>query len=228
MTRAFHIGIAPTLALALLCCVVGCTDTRGYEDCTVSAISSLDRQLLSTEFKIARSSDGNEKGTILCLAAGGPAYCAFTRSTYGANNPSQAQNVGGASQIVYPFLNVLDGTSYVTGDAPAAQTEHVVAGSQSTDFIVEVDHNGDASNPRSWIHRVYVLKVNDHMCVWAQQSLNAPKPTKATPVKAGQYVESKFNGRLWVLSAPADYATDVARKKAVDDTLAAATAVGFP
>jgi len=178
------------------------------------------------------TTDPNGRGDrmVLHLIAGDAAYYGLVFSTYDANDPirkMQAQYVSSGTQVVYPFLRSTDGTTYVTGDKPSAQTEHVAAGSESTKFFVEVDHNGELTNSNRWIHRLYVLECKDHVCAWAQESYNAPRPTNATPVKQGEFVEATYQDGRWKLSAPQAYASVPARLAAVTAALAVLPTVGF-
>jgi len=234
-------------AAIILCCgivgIVGCgggaTKHDAYAECALSRIDTAKYRLLSTGVGTRLGHDGKPttdpngppvNRTVVQIVAGGPSYVAFIRSTYIANDPvrkMQAQNVGWGTQLGYPFLNLMDGTTYITGDAPAAQTEHVAAGSESTEFIIEVDHNGELTDSTKWIHRVYVIKSNSHVCVWAQEYKNAPRPSYATPVKEGQFVESRYIDKRWQLSDPKPFAGNQDRQAAVNETMALLGAAGL-
>ncbi|MBC8107420.1 MAG: hypothetical protein H7Z14_12575 [Anaerolineae bacterium] len=229
------------VSVVLWCGIVGCHNAKvgTYAECALSGISSVHEQLISTEVGTRIGNDGRPTTgvgpgttsfTIARLIAGGPAYYALIRSTYDAADPiqkAQAQYVTSGTQSTYPFLNIDDGTSYVVGDKPAAQTEHIAAGSESTAFIIEVDHNGEPTDDKKWIHRVYVLEVKDHVCVWAQQALNAPKPTYGKKVKKDEFVESTFKDNRWVLSEPKTFVGITPREKAVTDAKAVANSAGL-
>jgi hypothetical protein len=233
-------------AIVVLCCgITGCgggsKTNNAYAECALSRMDTGKYRLLSTAVGTRIGDDKKPttdpngpavNRTVVHVLAGGPSYVAMIRSTYNGNDPvrkMQAQYVGWGVQLGYPFLNVLDGTTYITGDAPAGQTEHVAAGSESTAFIIEVDHNNEQNDKSKWIHRIYVVEVKDHICVWAQQYLNAPRPAYGTPVKQGQFIECKYNDnkKLWELNDPKPFASDVDRKNAVDETLGLLGAAGL-
>lgn len=240
MNRALHVcGVM----LLLGCGVVGCgTGGKGYAECELASLSAMNSQLLSTEFGTKKGPDGKPvtdptttgKYTVVHLLAGAPAYYGLIRSTYDASDPinkMQAQNVTANTQSSYPFLNLSDGTTYVTGDKPATQTEHIAAGSESTTFIVEVDHNREPTDEKKWVHRIYVLEVTDHthICVWAQESMNYQKPKSGTPVKENEFVESRYKEGRWVLSSPQLFTdpSNADRQNAVNATKAILSSAGF-
>jgi hypothetical protein len=104
---------------------------------------------------------------------------------------------------VFPFFNLMTGYAYASGIAPAAQTEHVIAGSDSTKFIVEVDPNGMPTNPDAWIHRVYVLEGTVN--VQARDggvALGSPLSVTAT-----RYVEVRHDTGSWAVYGPSIYGT---------------------
>lgn len=161
-----------------------------------------------------------------------PDYSALVRPAVKAGDPNamkQATSVRCEVQFNYPYLSVYDGQSYVTSDKPAAQTEHVIAGSESTVFILEVDHNGKDA-PTDWIHRVYVIKCTGNVSCWPQEqiTINGNLPTtRVTLVGEGYYVESTLTGGSWKLNAPAKIEDSQARKDTVAAVKQAAIDAGF-
>ena len=234
---------ASTCFVILICALigVGCHNPKtktGYDTCELESMSALTYRLQLSEFGTRLGDDGKPttdpnpgNRMVVHVLAGESAYHALLFSTFDASDPVnkfQAQYVGGNTQMLYPFLNTTDGSVIVTGEKPAGQTEHVAAGSESTTFIMEVDHNGDLTNKTKWIHRVYVTEAKDHVCVWAQEGYNGPKPAHATKVKQGEFVEATYKDGRWKLSQPQAFGPIVPRQSFVVAALARLVPAGFP
>jgi hypothetical protein len=103
----------------------------------------------------------------------------------------------------FPFFFLTSGYAYISGTAPAAQTEHVIAGSDSTKFIVEVDPMA-GSTPDGYVHRVFVLEGT----VEVQALDNAGnRRGPLVLVEATKYVECRNDSGTWEIYGPALYPT---------------------
>ena len=112
-------------------------------------------------------------------------------------------NTNGELKVLdeHPFLLLMNGWAYISGFAPAAQTEHVIAGSDSTKFIVEI-YRGTATTPEGFIHRVYAVEGTVET-----QALDSGPVGPIVSVAAGRYIEVRYSAGAWAIYGPAVYPT---------------------
>jgi hypothetical protein len=157
-------------------------------------------------------------------------YRALMRPAVKVGDPNpkkQALRLRAFVQQLYPFLNVSDGQTYIVGDRPAGQTEHIVAGSESTILFLEVDHNG-FDESEAWIHRVYVLKATEDVYCWARQTWNEQPSVKATEVPENWYAEVLLKDGSWQIVLVEPIANNPDRQATANDIKTAAQGMGLP
>ena len=112
-------------------------------------------------------------------------------------------NTNGEAKVLseHPFLMLINGWVYISGFAPAAQTEHVIAGSDSTKFIVEI-YRGTATTPDGFIHRIYAVEGTVDT-----QALDNGPVGPVVSVASGRYIEVRYESGAWAIYGPALYPT---------------------
>lgn len=159
-------------------------------------------------------------------------YRAYIKPAVNSGDPNsdkQALRLRAFVQLYYPFLNITDGQSYVVGDRPAAQTDHIVAGSESTIFLLQVDHAG-SDVPEMWIHRLYVLKIDPGQSVycWAQEGMNQAVTQKKQDVPLNNYAEVTLKDGRWQITKVEPIPASGKLRDFVNDMVAMAGQMGLP
>jgi hypothetical protein len=111
-----------------------------------------------------------------------------------STTPSNADLTDGVSSTMtsFPFFLLENGWAYITGSAPAAQTEHVVAGSDSTTFALEIDRNGQ-DDPMLFTHRLYVFEASSAGVHAVVLDDYGNETGESEDVLAGKYIEISYD-----------------------------------